>query len=48
MDMILGNVKFPNSFLPYFSTYVVGTYWNCLVPTTYVFSINEFFTISFF
>ena len=56
MDMILGKCKFPNSFRPYFSVlYGVGTHWydslrqfQC-VPTTYVFSINEyFFTISFF
>ena len=33
-----------NSFIE--KTYVVGTQWNCLiVPTIYVFSINEFFTI---
>ena len=45
MDMILGKCKFLNSFLPYF----LGTHWNCqCVPSTYVFSINEFFTISFF
>ena len=26
MDMILGKCKFPNSFLPYFQYYVVGTH----------------------
>ena len=45
-DMILEKCEFPNSFLPY----VVGTHWNCLIEvgTTYVFSINKFYTISFF
>ena len=55
MDMILGKCKFPNSFLPYFHKHMLYVQiglasmrqFQC-VPTTYVFSIDEFFTISFF
>ena len=44
MDIILGKCKFPNNFLSFFKvTYVV---YQC-VPSTYVFSINEVFAISF-
>ena len=48
MGMILGiNVNFKIFFL-ISVTYAVGTHSNCLyVHTTYVFSINELFTISF-
>ena len=49
MDMVLGKVSSLFSV-----SYVVGAHWiasmrqfQC-VPTIYVFSINEFFTISFF
>ena len=44
MDMILGKCKFPNSFYLIFSN-ICCSY---TIPTTYVFSIYEFFTISFF
>ena len=43
MDMILVKSKFPNSF-PYF----VGTAISMCTYKINVFSINEFFTISFF
>ena len=46
MDMILGKCKFPNSFLPYFQYNMSMRQFQC-VPTTYIFTINEFFTISF-
>ena len=54
MDMIIGKCKFPKYFSSLLSVaYIVGTHLNYLRqfqcgPTTYVFSINEFFTISFF
>ena len=61
LDMILAKCKLQNIyfFLIFSINYVVGTHWNCLyvgqfqcVPTTYVFSVNQFFTyfqhISFF
>ena len=55
MDMILVKRNFPNSFLPYFQSHMlyvhtgVASMWQFqCVPTTYLFSINEFFTISFF
>ena len=49
MDMILGKCKFPNIFLPYFQVHIEIAsmrQFQC-TPTTYVFSISEFFTISF-
>ena len=53
MDMILGKCKFPISFFFLFSGNICCMYTLELphfqyVRTTYVFSINEFFTISFF
>ena len=55
MDMILGKCKFPNSILPYFRKNMLNVHigialrrqFHC-VPTAYVFSINDFCTISFF
>ena len=55
MVMILGKCKFPNSFLPYVQYHMLKVHiiiaslrqFQC-VPTTYVCSMNEFFTISFF
>ena len=55
MDMILGKCKFPKSFLPYFQQHMLYVHIGIAsmrqiqcVPTTYVFTITEFFTISFF
>ena len=55
MDMILGKCKFRKCFLPYFQKHMLEVHigiaslrrqFQC-VPTAYVFSINEFFTINF-
>ena len=54
MDMILGKCKFPNSFYPYFQQHMLKEHieiasmrqFQC-VPTTSVFTIDEFFAISF-
>ena len=54
MNMILGKYTFPNSFLPYFQYHMLQVHiriasmrqFQC-VPTIYVISINEFFTINF-
>ena len=55
MDMILGKYKFANSFLPYFQQHMMKVHigiasmrqFQC-IPSAYVFSINDFFTISFY
>ena len=54
MDMILGKCKLPNS-CPYFQKHMLYVHFGIAsmrqfqcVPTIYVFSINEIFTISFF
>ena len=55
MDMILGKCKFPISFQPYLQLHMLYVHigiasmrqFKC-VPTTYIFMINEFFTIRFF
>ena len=58
MDMILGKCLIHNSFLPYFQeknihllqvhTGIASRRQIQCLPSIYVFSINEFFTVSFF